>query len=116
MLSDLTRILAENKNEMLKLIAPAVKKSADLQNLEDSDSEAENAFPTTTLTPIKSETTTSKITLITSRNSVNPAKSFKRNRDCFFFSADTFRKRSEKSTNWAVLKYAQHSTSSKYTM
>ena len=38
-MSDLTEILAENQKEMLKLIAPVVKKPATVQNLENSDSE-----------------------------------------------------------------------------
>ena len=40
-MSDLTKILAENQKETLKLIAPTVKKSTFTQNLEDPDSETE---------------------------------------------------------------------------
>ena len=44
-MSDFTKILAENQKEMLKLIAPVVKKPVTLQNLENSDSEPETFFP-----------------------------------------------------------------------
>ena len=67
-LSDLTKILAENQKEMLKLTAPTVKKSTITQNLEDSDSETENTHPALASTPIKSKATTSKNTPISSRN------------------------------------------------
>ena len=67
-LSDLTKILAENQKEMLKLTAPTVKKSTIPQNLEDSDSETENTHPASTSTPINSKATTSKNTPISSRN------------------------------------------------
>ena len=52
-LSDRTKILAEIQKEMLNLLAPIVKKSANPQYFEDSDSETENVLPTTTSTPIK---------------------------------------------------------------
>ena len=67
-LCDLTKILAENQKEILKLIAPTVKNSADPQNIKDSDSEPVTVFPTTTLTTIKSKTTTHKCTSVASRN------------------------------------------------
>ena len=57
-MSNKTRILAENQKQMLKLIAPATKKTLDSQNLEDSHSVAENTFIALTLTPIKAKTTT----------------------------------------------------------
>ena len=69
-MSDLTKILAENQKEMLKLIAPAVKKPATVQNLKNSDSEPENLFPNTTSTPIKPKATTSKTTSVNSRNTL----------------------------------------------
>ena len=56
----LTKILAENQKEMLKLIAPTVEKSTIHQNVEGSDPESENAHPASTSTPIKSKATTSK--------------------------------------------------------
>ena len=59
---------------MLTLLAPAVKKSANPQNLEDCDSETEYISPITTSTPLKSKATTSKNTPITSRNSFSPLK------------------------------------------
>ena len=40
--SDVTKILADNQKEMLKLITPAVKKTSIVQNLENSDSEPES--------------------------------------------------------------------------
>ena len=67
-MSDLTKILAENQKECLRLIALTVKKSTNPQNLEDSDSEKENTHPASTSTPIKSKATTSKSTPISSRN------------------------------------------------
>ena len=53
---------------MLRLIAPAVKNPATVQNLENSASEPENVFLNTTSTPIKTKTTTSKTTPVNSRN------------------------------------------------
>ena len=41
-ISDLTKILAYNQKEMLELIAPALRKTSTVQNLENSDSESEN--------------------------------------------------------------------------
>ena len=61
-MSDLTKNLAENQNEMLKLVAPAVKKPRIHQNGEDSDLETEINHPESTSTPIKSKATSSKIT------------------------------------------------------
>ena len=51
-LSDMTKTLAESQNEMLKLMAPAVKKSTIHRNAEDSDSETENTHPASTSTHI----------------------------------------------------------------
>ena len=61
-MSDFTKVLAENQKEMLKLIVPVTKKSAIHQNVEVSDSAAENIFSSTTSTPIKSKATTHKNT------------------------------------------------------
>ena len=66
--SDLTRILAENQKEMLKSIAPVVKKPPTVQILENSYSELENVLLNTTSTPIKTKATTSKTTPVYSRN------------------------------------------------
>ena len=52
-MSDLTKILAENQEEKLKLIAPVAKTSAEHHIVEDSDPETENVFPATTSTPRK---------------------------------------------------------------
>ena len=68
-MSDLTTIVAQNHMEMLKLIAPVVKKPISVQNLENSDSEPENVLPNTTSTPIKTQATTSKTTPVKCRNS-----------------------------------------------
>ena len=65
---DLTKIIAENQKEMLKLIAPVVKKPTSVQNLENSDSEPETVLPNTTSTSIKIKATTSKTTPVNSRN------------------------------------------------
>ena len=40
-MSDLTKILAKNQKELLKLIAPLIKKQPGLQNIQDSDSDPE---------------------------------------------------------------------------
>ena len=66
-ISNLTRILPENQKEMLKLIAPTVKKST---NLKDSGSETKNTHPASTSTPIKSKVTTFKNNPISNRNSI----------------------------------------------
>ena len=52
-MSDLTKILAENQKEMLKLIAPLNKKQTVHMNAQDSDSEPENASVARTSTPSK---------------------------------------------------------------
>ena len=69
-MSDLTKILAENQKEMLKLIAPPVKKQTIITATEETDSESENIPQKTTSTPIKNKTTatTRKITPVNSRN------------------------------------------------
>ena len=56
-LSDPTKILAENQKEMLKWMAPVAKKKHTLTVPEESDSESENVPPTVTSTPVKSKTT-----------------------------------------------------------
>ena len=68
-MSDLTKILAENQKEMLKLIAPLNKKQTVHLNVQDSDSEPENVSVTRTSTPVKTHTATnSKTTPINCRN------------------------------------------------
>ena len=52
-MSDLTKILAENQKEMLKLIAPLNKKQPVCLNVQDSDSEPENISVARTSTPLK---------------------------------------------------------------
>ena len=66
-MSDLTKIHAENQKEMLKLVAPVIKKTSTFQNVETSDSESESILPNTTSTSIRTKTT-SKTTPIYSRN------------------------------------------------
>ena len=69
-MTDLTKILAENQKEMLKLIAPASKKRSVNPNLQDSDSDQENISVARTSTPVKTQTaTSSKTTPNNSRNS-----------------------------------------------
>ena len=66
-MSDSTKILAENQKEMLKLIAPLNKKQTVHMDVQDSDSEPENV--TRTSTPVKIPTATnSKTTPVNSRN------------------------------------------------
>ena len=68
-MTDLTKILAENQKEMLKLIAPASKKRSANSNLQDSDSDQENISVARTSTPVKTQTaTSSKTTPNNSRN------------------------------------------------
>ena len=56
-MSDLTKILAENQKEMLKLIAPMTKKQIALTIPEETDSESENVPATATSATIKTKTT-----------------------------------------------------------
>ena len=70
-MSNLTKILAENQKEKLKLIAPLNKKQTDRMNTQDSDSEPENVSVARTSTPIKTHTATnSKTTPVNSHNMV----------------------------------------------
>ena len=70
-MSDLTKILAENQKEMLKLIAPLNEKQNVLINAQDSDSETENVSVARTSTPVKTHNTTnSKTTPVNCRNMV----------------------------------------------
>ena len=69
-MSDLTRILAENQRELLKLIALTSKRQTAGTASEEIDSESENVPENATSTPIKTKTTatTRKITPENSRN------------------------------------------------
>ena len=80
-MSDLTKILAENQKEMLKLIAAPVKKQTVIATTEETDSESESIPENATSTPIKSKTTATnrKITPVNSRNMVTGVGY------CFFF-------------------------------
>ena len=70
-MSDLTKVLAENQKEMLKLIAPLNKKQPVRLNDQDSDSEPEIISVARTSTPVKTtNTTNSKTTPNRSRNLV----------------------------------------------
>ena len=73
-MSDLTKILAENQKEMLKLIAPTTKKQAIVAVTEETDSESENDPENATSTPIKTKitATTHRITPVNSRNTMLP--------------------------------------------
>ena len=74
-MTDLTKILAENQKEMLKLIAPASKKRSVSSDIQDSDSDQENISVTRSSTPVKTQTaTSSKTTPVNSRN--NPKFTF----------------------------------------
>ena len=71
-MSDLTKILAENQKEMLKLIAPVSKKRSVSSNTQDSDSDQENISVARTSTPVKTQiATSSKTTPVNSRNTSN---------------------------------------------
>ena len=69
-MSDLTKILAENQKEMLKLIAPTSEKQTITTATEETDSESENVPENTTSTAIKTKptATTRKITPVNNRN------------------------------------------------
>ena len=70
-MSDLTKILAENQKEMLKLIAPVSKKRPISSNIQDSDSDQENISVARTSTPVKTQiATSSKTTPVNSGNMV----------------------------------------------
>ena len=57
-LSDLSKILAENQKEMFELIAPLKKERVVSLENQDSDSEVENISVARTSTPVKSVTAT----------------------------------------------------------
>ena len=69
-MSDLTKILAENQKEMLKLIVPTTKKQHVIRSAEESDSDPGDIPENATSTPIRNKTTAtaSKTTPINSRN------------------------------------------------
>ena len=52
-MSDLSNILAETQKEMLRFLASTTKVQNNHFNVENSDSETENVFPTTLLHPLK---------------------------------------------------------------
>ena len=69
-LSDLSKILADNQKEMPKLIVPLSKKRPTCVNDQDSDSEPENISVARTSTPVKTTiATSSRTTPVNSRNS-----------------------------------------------
>ena len=90
-MTDLTKILAENQKEMLKLIAPASKKRSVNPDLQDSDSDQENISVARTSTPVKTQTaTSSKTTPNNSRNRIHPFYSFPFSPiGCFAFHSKT---------------------------
>ena len=76
-LSDLSKILAENQKELLKLIALLSKKRPIWTNDQESDSEPENISVARTSTPVKTTTaTSSRTTPVNSRNSDRQNKNF----------------------------------------
>ena len=80
-MSDLTKILAENQKEMLKLIAPTTKKQHAIRSAEESDSDPDDIPENATSTPIRNKTTAtaSKTTPINSRNTSQCRKTQKKN-------------------------------------
>ena len=70
-MTDLTKILAENQKEIFKLTAPLSKKRSISANIQESDSEPEDVPVARTSTPVKTTTATgSKVTPVNSRNMV----------------------------------------------
>ena len=57
-MSDLTKILAENQKEMLKMIAPVTEKQTSLAIPGETDSESEYVPASATSAPKRSKTTT----------------------------------------------------------
>ena len=51
------RFFAENQRELLKVIALTSKTQSIRLNVEDTDTETENALPPTTVTPVKTDFT-----------------------------------------------------------
>ena len=74
-MTDLTKILAENQKEMLKLIAPVTKKQTLVRASEETDSDPEDIPENATSTPIKTKSTatTNRITPVNSRNNSDQA-------------------------------------------
>ena len=75
-MSDLAKILAENQNEMLKLIAPLNKNQPVHPNEQDCDTETKNIHVARTSTPQKTNATSSKTTPSNSRNNVSHIQCF----------------------------------------
>ena len=69
-MSDLTKILAENQKEVLTLIAPTTRKQTVITASDETDSESENVPENATSTPFKTKTTatTHETTRVNSRN------------------------------------------------
>ena len=67
-MSDLSKILAENQMEMLKLLGPVTKARNNHPEIEDLDSETKDVPPTITSTPAKNKTAARKNTPTISRN------------------------------------------------
>ena len=68
-MSDLAEILAKNQEEIMKLVAPVIKKSLVYQNTHDFDSETENISVVRTSNPVKN-TAISKTVPVNSCNMV----------------------------------------------
>ena len=67
-MSDLTKLLAENKKEELKLVTSNAKNAPEMQNRKNSDFDEENALAMPTSTAIRSKTTALNNTPLVSRN------------------------------------------------
>ena len=94
-MTDLTKILAENQKEMLKLIAPASKKRSANPNMQDSDSDQENISVARTSTPVKTQTATS------SKTTPNNSRNRSRKQNC---SSKMFEKITNRKFAWPPLK------------
>ena len=90
-MSDLSKFLAKNQKEMLRLLAPNTKARDNHPDVENSDSETENVFPTNTLTPVKNRTTMRKNTPTVSSNNFTAPKNTRR---------DTHKSRKPFFPNW----------------
>ena len=64
-MTDLTKILAENQMEIFKLIAPLSKKRSVSANVQESDSEPEDVPVARTSGPVKTNTATGSVGLMT---------------------------------------------------
>ena len=104
-MSDLTKILAENQKEMLKLIAPTSKKQTIITATEETDSGSENVPENATSTPIKAKTTatTRKFTPVNSRNNAHNDVDILAIELCSSYNSQLFKKHEQLNKNTSIV-------------